>query len=65
MAESLEGLALADSKTARSFLIFEVAELSWVKPACDGWISEGISASLLAIILERSLDSRFSKEIRW
>lgn len=44
--------------------MFRVAVLPFTKPDWAGWISEGmIAASLVAMILNKILTSRFSSEI--
>lgn len=68
IAVSSEGLALAISRTVRTFLMFNVADLPWVKLCCDG-VNEGrhdgcMGASLFARILDKIFVSKFKREIR-
>lgn len=64
MAISSLVLDLACSSTVRTLHILEDADRPWVKSACAGWIRVGmILASLLAMILERILESRFSSDM--
>lgn len=61
---SLLVLFLACTRTVRTFRMLDDAERLWVNPACAACIRVGkILASLLTMILERLLESKFRREI--
>lgn len=66
MANCLVGLDLSYSKAIKTLRMLAVADLPLTKPAWAGWIRRGIRlASLVAIILDIILASRFNSEIGW